>query len=81
MKKWLKKLNAIVFDKDTWILATIDTVCTGIFLFGGGYVAFVTHINPTYKIIFVIGLGVVLYFLCGVIHRAVFKKLGRKPPE
>ena len=81
MKRFCKKLFNFLFDKDMWVSTAIGSVAWTLFWVIGGYVAFVTQINPTYKIIFVIGLGVVLYFLYGVVHRAVFKKLGRKPPE
>jgi len=77
----LKKLLRYIFDKDIWLSAMIDTACTAIFIFGGGYVAFMTSIQPWwYKLIFLSFLAIALYILCGIIKRAVFKKLGRKLP-
>ena len=82
MRKIIKKINSILFDKDVWISTLISSVCTSVFIFVGGYVAFVTSIQPWwYKLIFVAVLALVLYILCGVIERTVFKRLGRKPPE
>lgn len=70
------------FNKDIWISTSISSIFTIIFVFGGGDVTFMTSIQPWwYKLIFLGVLAVVLYFLCGVVERAGFKKLGRKPPE
>jgi len=75
-------IKSWVFNKDIWISTSISSIFTIIFVFGGGYVTFMTSIQPWwYKLIFLGVLAVVLYLLCGVVERAIFKKLGRKPPE
>ena len=79
--KIFKKICTVLFDKDSWISTLIETLCTAIFIFVGGYIAFVTAIQPVWFKLTLVALSAIFsYLLCGVIQRYVFKKLGRKSP-
>jgi branched-subunit amino acid ABC-type transport system permease component len=80
--KIIKKILQYIFDKDVWISGTISGIAFALFIVIGGYVLFITSINPWWlKLIFVAILAVVLYVLSGVTDRFVYKKLGRTSPK
>jgi hypothetical protein len=77
----LKKTVLFFCNKDSWISTVISTFCTTVFIFLGGYIAFITSIQPVWFKLALVGfLAIVLYVSCGLIERYVFKKLGRKSP-
>jgi len=80
MIKLIKKLFIFWVDKESWVSALVELPFWAIFLFSGGYVAFFTSINPADKTIFLVILAIVLFIVCIVIKREIFRKLGKKPP-
>jgi hypothetical protein len=74
----LKKIVLFFCDKDVWLETLIDTHCWFALIFVGGYIAFVTEIEPKIKIGIVIVLALTLYIFCGIIKRFIFKKIRSK---
>jgi hypothetical protein len=78
--KFFKKIVLFFCDKDVWLATAVDSIGWFIFLFLGGYIAFITEIEPKIKIGSVVLLGIFLYVFCMIAKRFVFKRLGRKVP-
>ena len=79
--KILKKLFGFFLDGDSWLASIVELPFWLCFILVGGYIAFITEIQPWWlKLIFVGILAVFLFVFCGFVKRRIFKKLGRKPP-
>jgi hypothetical protein len=78
----LKKIKELFFNKDDLLSSFIAGSFWTIFIMLGGYILFITSIQPWWiKLVLVGILAVVLFLLCGKTDRTIFKKLGRKSPK
>ena len=79
--KLMTKIFKAIFDKDCLLSVLIDTPFWIAFFIGGWCLVFLFTMAIVYKVVILIGLAAVLYSLCVMTNKIIFKKLGRKPPE